>query len=59
LHRWFAIDSDHSGALDAADAGTLAKFHLAAPGKGKKSKTYSKRIGLKSATYGSSNVTLG
>ncbi len=47
-----------SGALDAADAGIVANFHLAAPGKGKKAKTYSKPIGLKSATYGSSRVTL-
>jgi hypothetical protein len=52
------IDDVHSGALDAADAGILANFHLAAPGKGKKSKTYSKTIGLKSAVYSLGMVAL-
>ncbi len=47
-----------SGALDAADADTLANFHLAATGKGKKSKTYSKPIGLMSAAYVLGKVTL-
>jgi hypothetical protein len=41
-----------SGALDPAEADTLGNYQLAAPGKGKKSKTYGKRIGLRSAVYG-------
>ena len=41
-----------SGALNSVDADNLANYHLAAPGKGKKSKTYSTRISLKSAVYG-------
>ena len=41
-----------SGGLNSVDADNLANYHLAAPGKGKKSKTYSTRISLKSAVYG-------
>ena len=41
-----------SGALNSVSADNLANYHLAAPGKGKKSKAYSKNIGLKSAVYG-------
>jgi len=40
-----------SGAIEAVDADNLANHHLAAPGKGKKSKTYSKVIHLSSAAY--------
>jgi uncharacterized delta-60 repeat protein len=40
-----------SGGLDSADADNLENYQLAAPGKGKKSKTYSKHISLKSAMY--------
>jgi len=40
-----------SGALNAAAADILANYHLATPGKGKKSKTYNKFIYLKSAVY--------
>ena len=41
-----------SGGLDSADADILGNYHLAAPGKGKKSKTYTKLIHLNSAVYG-------
>ena len=41
-----------SGALNFVDADNLANYHLAAPGKGKKSKTYNKLIHLNSAVYG-------
>jgi hypothetical protein len=44
-----------SGALNVADAEIVANYHLAAPGKGKKSKTYSKPIALKSAMYSSTS----
>jgi hypothetical protein len=44
-----------SGGLNSADADFLANYHLAAPGKGKKSKTYSKPIALKSAMYSSTS----
>ncbi len=49
-----------SGDLDLPDAETLGNYHLAAPGKGKKSKTYSKKIILKSAVFDSTTdeVTL-
>ena len=49
-----------SGDLDLADAQIIGNYHLAAPGKGKKSKTYSKNIALKSAVFDSTTdeVTL-
>ena len=40
-----------SGAINAVDADDLANYHLAAPGKGKKSKTYNKVIHLNSVVY--------
>jgi hypothetical protein len=49
-----------TGALDPADADNLGNYRLAAPGKGKKSRTYSKIINLVSAVYApaSDQVTL-
>ncbi len=49
-----------SGDLNSADAEILGNYHLAAPGKGKKSKTYSKNIVLRSAVFNSTTeqVTL-
>jgi hypothetical protein len=41
-----------SGALNSGDADFLGNYRLAAPGKGKKSKTYNKVIHLNSAVYG-------
>jgi hypothetical protein len=40
-----------SGAVDTLDADSLVNYHLAAPGKGKKSRTYNKVIRLSSAVY--------
>ena len=44
-----------SGDLNATNAGIVGNYHLAAPGKGKKSKTYSKNIVLKSAAFNSTS----
>jgi uncharacterized delta-60 repeat protein len=44
-----------SSGLNVTDADILANYHIAAPGKGKKSKIYSKPITLKSAVYSSAS----
>jgi hypothetical protein len=42
---------EFDGGLNSTDADSLANYHLAAPGKGKKSKIYNKLIHLNSAVY--------